>query len=208
MRRSVAAYCSIAIACCSSCVSSSAKFEGPDAPIACRKLRQPSASTANRPEAFGLLSVAIGILESTLQDAQGHRVKHPAGVLLNEATHSHPQPAGLYHDTEVLPPSTYGANVVHICCNVRWCGLVGGIWTFSPSAWPLALIHCAPRHKSVKDVAGKVRRCVGDAHMAARELPAAYRLHAAHCTEIAAHTADTENKLTLSQHGPRVAATG
>ena len=33
--------------------------------------------------------------------------------------------------------------------------------------------------------------------MAARELPAAYRLHAAHCVEIAASTADIENKLTL-----------
>ena len=33
--------------------------------------------------------------------------------------------------------------------------------------------------------------------MAAGELPATYRLHAAHCTEIAANTADIENKLTL-----------
>src|SRR5262249_42603231 len=29
------------------------------------------------------------------------------------------------------------------------------------------------------------------------ELPATYRLHAAHCTEIAANTADIENKLAL-----------
>jgi hypothetical protein len=33
--------------------------------------------------------------------------------------------------------------------------------------------------------------------MAIGELSAAYRLHAAHCTEIAARTADRENKLTL-----------
>ena len=33
--------------------------------------------------------------------------------------------------------------------------------------------------------------------MAARDFPAAYRLHAAHCIEIAAHTTNTENKLTL-----------
>ena len=33
--------------------------------------------------------------------------------------------------------------------------------------------------------------------MAARELPAAYRLHAARCVEMAASTADIENKLTL-----------
>jgi hypothetical protein len=33
--------------------------------------------------------------------------------------------------------------------------------------------------------------------MAAGELPATYRLHAAHCTEIAANTADIKNKLTL-----------
>jgi len=33
--------------------------------------------------------------------------------------------------------------------------------------------------------------------MAARELLAAYRLHAAHCVEIAANTSDIENKLTL-----------
>jgi hypothetical protein len=38
--------------------------------------------------------------------------------------------------------------------------------------------------------------CVGMA-MAARERPVTYRLHAAHCMEIAAKTADTENKLTL-----------
>ena len=33
--------------------------------------------------------------------------------------------------------------------------------------------------------------------MAAREHPAIYRLHAAHCMEMAARTADTENKITL-----------
>ena len=33
--------------------------------------------------------------------------------------------------------------------------------------------------------------------MAIGELSAAYRLHAAHCTEIAARTADRENRLTL-----------
>jgi hypothetical protein len=33
--------------------------------------------------------------------------------------------------------------------------------------------------------------------MAAREHPAIYRLHAAHCMEIAARTADTESKITL-----------
>jgi hypothetical protein len=33
--------------------------------------------------------------------------------------------------------------------------------------------------------------------MAEGELPATYRLHAAHCTEIAANTADIKNKLTL-----------
>jgi hypothetical protein len=33
--------------------------------------------------------------------------------------------------------------------------------------------------------------------MAAGEPPATYRLHAAHCTEIAAKTADIKNKLTL-----------
>ena len=38
--------------------------------------------------------------------------------------------------------------------------------------------------------------CAGMA-MAARERPATYRLHAAHCMEIAARTADTENKLML-----------
>jgi hypothetical protein len=33
--------------------------------------------------------------------------------------------------------------------------------------------------------------------MAARELPAAYRLHAARCVEMAASTADIETELTL-----------
>jgi len=33
--------------------------------------------------------------------------------------------------------------------------------------------------------------------MAAGKPPATYRLHAAHCTEIAAKTADIKNKLTL-----------
>jgi hypothetical protein len=33
--------------------------------------------------------------------------------------------------------------------------------------------------------------------MAPRELPAAYRLHAAHCVDIASHTTDIENKLAL-----------
>jgi hypothetical protein len=33
--------------------------------------------------------------------------------------------------------------------------------------------------------------------MTAREHPAIYRLHAAHCMEMAARTADTENKITL-----------
>src|SRR5580693_9374361 len=57
------------------CVSSSAKFEGPDAPIACRKLRQPSASTANRPEAFGLLSVAIGTKAHCPRDTGDHALR-------------------------------------------------------------------------------------------------------------------------------------
>jgi hypothetical protein len=33
--------------------------------------------------------------------------------------------------------------------------------------------------------------------MAANELPAAYRLHAAHCLEIAVQSADSENKVSL-----------
>jgi hypothetical protein len=40
------------------------------------------------------------------------------------------------------------------------------------------------------------QKTVGDSQMAIGELPAAYRLHAAHCTEIAARTAD-RNRLTL-----------
>ena len=49
-------------------------------------------------------------------------------------------------------------------------------------------LHCVQKY---------VKRQLQGEAMAAGELPATYRLHAAHCTEIAANTADIENKLTL-----------
>jgi hypothetical protein len=136
------------------------------------------------------------VVESIFENTYHRRVKCPVSVLLDEAPHglTHAFNVGGSDQPSPLLPSLLRPAMV---VNLHPCSLrdhdTGETLCISVTEHPIIVrcgeprtiyvVYATLRSKCVK------RQLQGEA-MAAGELPATYRLHAAHCTEIAANTAD------------------
>ena len=145
------------------------------------------------------------VVESIFENAYRRRVKCPVSVLLDEAPHGLTRAfnvGGSDQPSLLLPSLLRPAMVVTLhpcslrdhdtgeptlCISVTERPIICALRGTSDHLRSFAL-HCVQKY---------VKRQLQGEAMAAGELPATYRLHAAHCTEIAANTADIKNRLTL-----------